>query len=298
MSALRRLFYAPPVNAAVRGVLRPFRAWVPDSLHIPVNGQFSVGTPNGPILVEANPTSFVAKTLFWGGHAAFEPHVSRAFDALLPSAGTFLDIGANIGWHSLAAARAYPDLSIHAFEPLPAAAHFLDRNVKLNQFDSIQVHTVAVSDSVGVAQFAGPVNRKFAYLPHQLAGTGRLEDEASDAPTINVELSTLDHVVESMSITSVDVIKMDTEGTEARVIDGASRTLERDRPFIVCEVLPSRDQSAVQRRLAALNYSALRLTNDGVVPVDDLQHDGSQSNDCLFFPVEREEELRRLMGSV
>jgi len=154
----------------------------------------------------------------------YEPEVALLIDSLLPERGTFFDIGSNWGYFSLYAASNREQLTIHAFEPLPQTFRDLKSCVEqagLAEF--IHCHHLALSDSAGEV---------FIDIPDHLhSGQARV----SERPGSNrVAVKRLD----DLGLPPPDFIKMDVEGHEAEVLNGAEGTLRANRPFIVFENKP------------------------------------------------------------
>jgi FkbM family methyltransferase len=114
----------------------------------------------------------------------------------------------------------------HAFEPLPDYAARLARD-----FPSVTVQRLALSDTEG--------EEEFAYVHGRPAWSGFLARTASDHPVVSdvefirVRTARLDDVIDATL--PVGFIKIDVEGAELRVLQGATRTLSAWRPFVVFE---------------------------------------------------------------
>jgi hypothetical protein len=96
---------------------------------------------------------------------------------------------------------------------------------------------------------------------------------------------TLDALVDAEGCERVDVVKIDAEGSEDAVIRGATKTLERDRPFLFCEVLDRPGLArAVTDALAGHGYRFFRLGRDGPKPCTDVAGgpDDNESHNYLF----------------
>jgi FkbM family methyltransferase len=130
----------------------------------------------------------------------------------------FYDIGANVGFYSLLAARLVPSGKIYAFEPLPSNLCYLRRHLELNQTSNVEVFDLAISDQVGTAFFEEAACRLM----------GRLAREG----TLGVHTATLDSLVLQERIAPPSVVKMDIEGAELLVLRGASDCIQRYRPVI------------------------------------------------------------------
>lgn len=162
----------------------------------------------------------------------YEPSESRFIRGVLKPNDVFIDIGANIGWYTMLASTIIgEDGRIHAFEPRRPIVDYLQRSVSLNGLERlITVHPVglsneakseilmwsATSDNGGGASFAR-------------------NDVSPEMVCQTIEVRSLD----SLNLPHVDVIKIDVEGAEPLALEGASATIERDRPIILTEILPS-----------------------------------------------------------
>lgn len=186
-----------------------------------------------------------------GGQVArtgsYEPAETATVVSLLEAGGGFVDVGANIGWFSLAAAHAVgADGSVLALEPNPANCELLERSVAENGFGTVRVVGVAVSRDIGVVGV------------HTNASNGSIFDVAGVARSMPCSFvapaQPLDHLVDEAGMTRVDVIKIDVEGAEPLVLAGAGRTISRFRPHIVAEFSPGLlgEAPAYTRALALL----------------------------------------------
>jgi len=135
--------------------------------------------------------------------------------------GTFVDIGAHVGNHSIFAAKFFGASKVIAFEPNPAAYLILKCNIALNGLESrIVHHAVGLSDQPGRADFITPRNN---------LGATRLSHCAEGAFT----LARADDVLAN---DQVDFIKIDVERMEMKVLAGLSGTIARNRPPLFVEV--------------------------------------------------------------
>jgi FkbM family methyltransferase len=150
----------------------------------------------------------------------------RIFPQLLPG-GICLDIGANIGNHSLAFAPHFTH--VFAFEPHPRTFRLLELNAELAS--NVTALNFGASDTAGVVQAAhDPLN-------YAASSIGK----ASNAGAIHVEflLKRVDTVDEISLDAPVTFIKIDVEGHEAAALAGAEETIRSNHPLIVLEVLPN-----------------------------------------------------------
>jgi FkbM family methyltransferase len=159
-----------------------------------------------------------------------EPPVQEALRRLLAPGDVFYDIGANVGFFTLVGARLVgPAGHVVAFEPVPWCARAVARNIELNGFAHAQIQQRAVGAADGGARLLVVGEASWSHLE----STGRHADVREE---IDVEVVCIDSLVAAGSIPPPDVLKIDTEGAELQVVEGARETIARHRPAIVCEL--------------------------------------------------------------
>jgi FkbM family methyltransferase len=147
----------------------------------------------------------------WIGN--FEEHRQQALSEVLRYGDCFLDVGAHAGFFTLLGSRLVgPEGKVVAFEPLPENLKFLRLHLGANRIENVTVLDAAVSDSQGVAYFAEGRNTH----------TGELSPDGQ----IRVRTVKLDELLADGIIPAPNVIKIDVEGAELRVLQGAEQILE------------------------------------------------------------------------
>jgi len=169
---------------------------------------------------------------------AFEPRTVRYYQKLLQGGDVVLDIGANVGAHTLPLARAVgPSGMVYAFEPTDYAFAKLTKNCSLNPklIPRIRCMQYMLVDSDGVGATtpglyaSWPLKRsEDLHKLHQ----GRLME------TTGAEARTLDSVVRSLNLDRVDCVKLDIDGFECAMLRGAREVLRRWKPVIILELAP------------------------------------------------------------
>jgi FkbM family methyltransferase len=143
-----------------------------------------------------------------------------------------LDIGANLGLVSLALCRRQPSVTIHAFEPGLIQRTALQKSVHDNFIQKIQVYPYALSSTNGVSEF-------FVHTEGDQAKDGLRDTKRGATTTVSqIETLTLDTWCAQCHVEHIDVIKIDTEGAELLVLQGAEITLKSLRPIIYLEISP------------------------------------------------------------
>lgn len=189
---------------------------------------------------------FVEWTCFFYGsqddrlHAWIRKHVKSDW--------VTFDIGANFGFYSMLLAKHSPQGEVHSFEPVPWLSERFERNAKLNGFEGrISKNELAVSNS------AGWVDLNIPAPDESNQGTASLVEKTATRKTIKVRTITLDEYVRTTGVSRLDFIKVDVEGAEHFVIQGAVESIKKFRPFLVVEVNESSRQ-AVADVLGSLGY--------------------------------------------
>ena len=149
---------------------------------------------------------------------------------VLPPDGTVLDVGANLGLSALALAPLLPRGRILAAEPSPGTVAALRRTLALNGLeDRVAVEAVAVGAAPGEAAFHAAGHSAGAHL----MDPGTLG--AAALPQVRVPVETVDALVARHGLVRLDFVKIDVEGFETEVLDGARATLARHRPLVFAE---------------------------------------------------------------
>ena len=167
----------------------------------------------------------------------FERSTVMACRRAVREGSVVLDVGANMGAHTLHLARAVGDRGrVVAFEPSMTAFARLRRNIGLNpdlapHITAEQVMLLGSSDAVlpPTVVDSWPLLRRRELDPVVPGRPG---------PTTGARTSTLDAMVYTLDLRRVDLIKIDVDGYECDVLDGATNTVSQHRPLIACELAP------------------------------------------------------------
>ena len=280
MQFLYRIIYHPYINPILLGINKLFSAIT--EFRLPPSGIINIQVREGVhFKMATNQTSYVTKLLYWKGPDSFE--YTPIFEKLIPSCNAFIDIGANTGYYSLLAAASNPAIHVHAFEPAQGPLHYLRKNVFLNGLEKqISIHSTALSIESGEVKFYEVRNKKYSYLPYNLGGVGSLnEDTSKTAYTVKTE--TLDQFVTEKSISVVDLIKIDTEGTENFILQGAEETIRQFHPIIICETLFDKIEDKLEAIMKSHGYLFFNHVSGKLKKVGTLirrKDDGVR--DCFF----------------
>lgn len=163
---------------------------------------------------------------------SYEPELRAVFRTAIPSGGVAIDVGANVGWHSLLMARlAGPKGRLLAVEPNPSVRAKLVANLEANRLENVTVIPFAISAVEGVSRFLGPAAIDGG------SGSGHLlpRDAPSAETSFDVEIRRLDAVLADTEVSRLDLLKIDVEGFEWPVLQGAEGSIRRFRPQVVFE---------------------------------------------------------------
>ena len=176
-----------------------------------------------------------------------EPPMQECVATHLATGGVFYDIGANVGFFTLLAARRVGcDGAVYSFEPVHENAAAIRRNVGLNGLANVSVFEVALDElsrtgSLFITKWDGGASLSTAAVARGVS----VEQRA-------VEVMALDDLVAAEGLRPPSLVKIDVEGAELGVLRGMVRTIERFRPVLVYEV-DDGEKAAFSRRWKALD---------------------------------------------
>jgi len=179
----------------------------------------------------------------------YEPEVQKLYACLLRQEMTIYDVGANVGFLSMLAARLVgPTGSVVCFEPLPDNVKAILHNAAINRFENITIVQEALANSDKVSDF----------LVSEDVGWGRLEGHnlpAEGSARIAVGCRTLDSAIHGHRLRAPDIIKMDIEGGEVEALEGAESVLKEYGPTLLIELHgTNRDVDAILAKNGYRSY--------------------------------------------
>lgn len=224
------------------------------------------------VMFFCDPRSHVERKII--RHGLYDPHILNYMIRVLSPGTAVIDVGANVGAYAIPLAKAYPQVEVHAFEPSPQAAVRLRRNLSINALNNVFIHEAAagaaaetrmlyafdVADS-GLSSLIAPAGRGVSY------------------ETVPVRTARLDDMLGCLE-RPVNVMKIDVQGYEVQVLEGAGELIRKNRPHILLEHEDGNFEGPaaareVKKRLreffSAINYHVFYLTRydpDMLFPVE------------------------------
>ena len=287
----------PLVNKVLRNLNKSFQRFT--SFRLRPFGVLTVRYGNVRFKMATNETSYVTKQLFWRGAENFE--YTPIFARLIRHCGTFIDIGANTGYYSLLAARINPEIQVHAFEPASGPFHFLKKNVFINAAQAqVKTHAVALSNKKGEVEFFEIINPSGTYAKHNLSGVGGLKkthETQENSIRKMVRAEALDDLEKELALKSVDLIKIDTEGTENLVLKGAAAIIAKHKPIIICETLFHKIEAQLEEIMKIHGYLFFNHLNGRLHQTSTLLRDIDNGvSDCFFVHPEKVSLIQKFLA--
>ncbi len=166
-------------------------------------------------------------------HGDYEPHMRRLFNRLTGPGGVAIDVGANVGAHTLTLASLVGAAGhVLAFEPNPAIRKRLQANIELNGMSQVSVYAQALAEENGCLQLRVP---KAGSAESSNPGLASLVALETPHDLIDVEVRRGDDLVVDADISRLDLVKIDVQGYEMQVLHGLEATLDRFKPAVLFE---------------------------------------------------------------
>jgi FkbM family methyltransferase len=198
----------------------------------------------------------------------FEPLVASEILGNSGRINIAYDIGAHVGYMTLVLAERINDGGIvFAFEPVPMNQGFLEKMVNLNGLNGkVRIVPTALGDTAGREKM---VIRESPFM-NQLESVAA--ENVKGGPTIVAPVSTLDLFVFAESNPPPDLIKIDVEGAEAKVIAGGMKTLGDFSPVLLLEIHGPENAARSYTLLRNLDYEWWFLRREGAERITDQGH--------------------------
>jgi FkbM family methyltransferase len=233
----------------------------------------------GNFNINVETKNFIDASIYYTGD--YEPYLKKHFKNLIKKGDFILDIGANIGFHTLYFAELTGvNGKVFSFEPIPINFDALQRNIELNQFPQIK-----------------PVNKALGNINMQM--NVHINQDAQNPGAFNLfengEKNTIiacikgdDYLAEN-KISKINFIKVDVEGFELEVFKGLTKTIQNSKPIIIFEydknyqAKLNEDPKAIIQFLANFSYQFFSIDGYGQLKTLHIE-DEITSSEILALP--------------
>ena len=211
-------------------------------------------------------------------NGSHEPHFDQIVEQLVGDDAVVLDVGANIGTHSIRLSRKVCRGTVHAFEPQSLVFSILQKNLQLHRCDNVRPYRFAVAELDNAVLAMEP----FSFSAKAINNGGlRVDRRGGGAGDL-----VLSQRLDSFAFPRVDFIKMDIQGSEVDALRGAVDLLRRTRPVLYVEIeevhlkaLGSSSKELIEM-LFGMGYALYRIQTE-------------YPNDHLCIPIERADDFER-----
>jgi FkbM family methyltransferase len=239
----------------------------------------------------------VARMLWWLDWGGYEKPLPDLLAALSRDARVVFDVGAYTGFYAMVAASCNLNAQVFAFEPYPTARAWLEKNIALNALAG-QIHIVpyAVSDQAGEADFYVPTTETGLM---ETSSSLASEFHAEHLQVLKVPVLTLDGFKAQRGCGPIDLMKIDVETLEHRVLRGARGILLEDRPIIFLEILRGTDCAPLEFVRIEAGYVDGVLHEKGIDWRDQtVAMTRDELRDHMFCPAEKRGHLDAVAQSL
>jgi FkbM family methyltransferase len=215
----------------------------------------------------------------------------KQFSKFLTKGDYFVDVGANIGWHTLFGAKVVGETGkVFAFEPGNKNFNLLESNIKLNDLQNITAVKAALTDYTGNAELACSKRNYGDNVTIPLTKTDEVKlqnwygDKMVNLPGDKepIECTTLDEYIKNNNIdaSKIKLIKMDIQGSEPKALDGMKDLIKKYSPAIILEYSPHHIKLCGSSPFDILSF----IDKNDYVPYH-IKEDRSLGDDAILYHV-------------
>lgn len=164
----------------------------------------------------------------------FEHEILKDLDQYLNSESVILDLGANIGNHSVYWGKVSKVKQIFSFEPVNATFRILSKNIQINNLtDKVKLYNYGLGDKSSKGSIAGLYNINVDTIADSIGSLSIEESENGD-----LSIRKLDEFDEILHAEKIDFVKIDVEGFEQKLLIGATQFFQLHKPIVFIESYP------------------------------------------------------------
>lgn len=270
--------------APKRWIKKYFRDYLPEMAYFDLKDMrlfFSLRDVSGP--------SF---DLSYGGESSFVNYEKIDKDLIekyINDEDVFFDIGANIGHFSFYFKRKFKNLKCFLFEPHPLLSSCVRKTIQTSKLENIDVHEVALSDKDATLEF---FEDTFNDGGHSLI-SDKISKRSKKGNSFKVVAVTMDEYVKDLGIKRIDFMKVDVQGAEFMLLDGAKNTIQKFKPKVFVELENKRVLEFWNKleELTSLSFKVVsphinnEITKENIVTsANRFVEDGFVEHNWLFLP--------------
>ncbi|MCB0402465.1 MAG: FkbM family methyltransferase [Flavobacteriales bacterium] len=252
-NALRSIYQLIPFKGPVFKLLK--QVWKPKESvykHLHFKGIINVQIEKGSRFKMHHVGHQIENELFWDGiENAWEKLSIGLWIQLSKKANVILDIGAYSGLYSLTSAALNPEARVYSFEPMEHNFRLFNRNIRLNQFNTIVPVQKACSNFTDKAIV---YTKKNTTLTTSVTVNKSLFDSNKDLEVVPIETIRLEDYYKQEGIEGLDLIKIDVETHEYEVLQGMGDLIRQYKPTFLIEVLNDDVAKNIESILNGLGY--------------------------------------------
>ncbi len=233
---LRGIYNIVPFKQGIFKVVRAFHPGKSLTRHLVFNGEIDVKM-GGQSFKMINRGYFLEQLFFWEGLDKWEKYSSYLWRVLSAHSNVVLDIGANTGVYTLMTKTINPNATVYAFEPVDKIFEVLKANITANNLQNTHAVNKAVSNAEGVMDMYDVKDGNLYEASLEAAYIDNLSYDKNRFVKKSVAIDTVDHFVSSHNIKQVDLVKIDVETHEPKVMEGMQICLLKSKPIVLVEIL-------------------------------------------------------------
>ncbi|OIO41337.1 hypothetical protein AUJ61_00225 [Candidatus Pacearchaeota archaeon CG1_02_30_18] len=186
----------------------------------------------------------------------FEKDLEKVFKSI--KKGNFIDIGANIGKYTILMGNLLKDYKILAIEPEIQNFKFLKKSISLNRLMNVITFNLACSSK--------KEKKKFFIEENGIGMHSFYRTKLKSKLFVEVDTETLDNLVfkslNKKEVKEISLIKIDVEGAESEVLEGAKKVLRSASPILLVEIWNKESLKKVRKILFPLRFSERRMDEE------------------------------------
>lgn len=256
----KKVYYILPFKKYIYIFLRLF--WTPSRKvagYLKFKGIFKLKIEDNKSLKIKNDHSTLPSLFFWHGLKKYEPITVSTWIKLCEKSNIIFDVGANFGIFGLIGKKVNPVSIIHFFEPLSRNTDRIKYNCEINQFPSkdIFIETSAVSNTSNEVIFYDMDSSENTIGSMEKSHVELHQHHTTIIPK-KIKGISLDDYIFNHKINKIDLVKIDVEGSELKVLEGFKKGISQHEPTLFIEILKKDSFIEIHNLLISLsnNYFA------------------------------------------